>query len=289
MKDKQRKKKNRKKRIAVTLACIIYFVSSVLIGLQIGVIYTDHTWKHWYPDYEKEDISAVLEKETLDEADYALLYAQTGLTKIGVDGILQENPASGKAKMLKIQDFYIKKHTVSCDRFNPYTYSETIEAHAPLGHLEDGDIIVSATTHVSGFRLGHAALIIDGKNERMAEAFGPGSKSEITSVHSFTNLADFMILRPKFDKEFREQVAAYAKDNMIGADYNFSIGILSKKYNEEKFTRTQCAHLVWYAYRHFGVDLDSNGGLVVTPPEIANSPYVEVVQIFGFDPVKLWK
>lgn len=103
MKDKQRKKKNRKKRIAVTLACIIFFVSSVLIGLQIGVIYTDHTWKHWYPDYEKEDISAVLEKETLDEADYALLYAQTGLTKIGVDGLLQENPASGKAKMLKIQ------------------------------------------------------------------------------------------------------------------------------------------------------------------------------------------
>lgn len=271
------------------MACIIFFVSSVLIGLQIGVIYTDHTWKHWYPDYEKEEISAVLEKETLDEADYALLYAQTGLTKIGVDGLLQENPASGKAKMLKIQDFYFKKHTVSCDRFNPYTYSETIEAHAPLGHLEDGDIIVSATTHVSGFRLGHAALIIDGKNERMAEAFGPGSKSEITSVHSFTNLADFMILRPKFDKEFREQVAAYAKDNMIGADYNFSIGILSKKYNEEKFTRTQCAHLAWYAYRHFGVDLDSNGGLVVTPPEIANSPYVEVVQIFGFDPVKLWK
>ncbi|MFR1983473.1 MAG: hypothetical protein ACLS4Z_06860 [Christensenellaceae bacterium] len=94
-------------------------MSSVLIGLQIGVIYTDHTWKHWYPDYEKEDISAVLEKETLDEADYALLYAQTGLTKIGVDGLLQENPASGKAKMLKIQDFYFKKHTVSCDRFNP--------------------------------------------------------------------------------------------------------------------------------------------------------------------------
>ena len=278
-----------KKRLAITLACVVFFVSSVLIGLQLGVIYTDKTWKHWYPDYEKEDISAVLEKETLDEADYALLYAQTGLTKIGVDGLLQENPASGKAKMLKIQDFYFKKHTVSCDRFNPYTYSETIEAHAPLGHLEDGDIIVSATTHVSGFRLGHAALIIDGKNERMAEAFGPGSKSEITSVHSFTNLADFMILRPKFDKEFREQVAAYAKDNMIGADYNFSIGILSKKYNEEKFTRTQCAHLVWYAYRHFGVDLDSNGGLVVTPPEIANSPYVEVVQIFGFDPVKLWK
>lgn len=97
-----------------------------------------------------------------------------------------------------------------------------------------------------------------------------------------------MILRPKFPKEFREQVAEYAKENLLGVKYSFAVGILSKKYNEDSFTRTQCAHLVWYAYRHFGVDLDSNGGLVVTPPEMANSPYVEVVQIYGFDPVKLW-
>ena len=46
---------------------------------------------------------------------------------------------------------------------------------------------------------------------------------------------------------------------------------------------------MWYAYNAFGVDLDSNGGLVVTPRNIANSPLVEVVQVFGIDPVKLWK
>lgn len=145
-----------------------------------------------------------------------------------------------------------------------------------------------ATTHVSGWRLGHACLVVDGDREKIAEALGPGTQSWITDASTFSNLANFMVLRPKFDKEFRAEVAQYAKDNLIGADYNFSIGILSKKYNEKEFTRTQCAHLVWYAYRHFDVDLDSNGGLVVTPPEIANSPYVEIVQIFGFHPQQLW-
>ena len=286
MKNRKRKKMSWKKRLAITLACVVFFVSSVLIGLQLGVIYTDKTWKHWYPDYEKADLSAVLAKEELTQEDYDLLYAQTGLTKIGVDGLWSE--ADGKKRILRIQNFYFAEHTVTCKRFNPYTYLETMESHAPYAKLEDGDIIISATTHVSGWRLGHACLVVDGDREKIAEALGPGTQSWITDASTFSNLANFMVLRPKFDKEFRAAVAQYAKDNLIGADYNFSIGILSKKYNEKEFTRTQCAHLVWYAYRHFDVDLDSNGGLVVTPPEIANSPYVEIVQIFGFHPQQLW-
>lgn len=286
MKDRKRKKMSRKKKLAIALACVLFFVSGVLGGLQIGVVYTDKTWKHWYPAYEKEDITQILDKTELTDEDYALLYAQTGLTKIGIDGLLAEG---NKARILKIQDFYFEEHTVDCSRFNPFTYLETIESYGTYARLEDGDIIVSATTHVSGWRLGHACLVVDGRGEKIAEALGPGSQSRIANASTFSNLANFMVLRPKFDKEFRAEVAKYAAENLIGAQYNFSVGILSKKYNESSFERTQCAHLVWYAYRHFDVDLDSNGGLVVTPPEIANSPYVEVVQIFGFDPVKLWK
>lgn len=62
MEKEKRKKKNVKKRVAITLACIVFFVGSVLLGLQIGVIYTDCTWVHWWPDYEKKDITATLEK-----------------------------------------------------------------------------------------------------------------------------------------------------------------------------------------------------------------------------------
>ena len=41
--------------------------------------------------------------------------------------------------------------------------------------------------------------------------------------------------------------------------------------------------------RRFGIDLDSDGGCIVKPQDMANSPYMQVVQIYGFDPEKLWK
>lgn len=284
-KEKQRKKLSGRKKLAIALAAFVLFVGGVLGGLQIGVIWTDKTWVHWYADYEKEDISGILGKETLSEEDYRVLYEQTGLTRLGVDGLLEDRNLS---RILDIQDFYFKEHTVRCERFNPYTYSEVLTSgRIPLAKLEDGDIIVTATTHVSGWRLGHAALVVDGDAGRLLEAFGPGDVSVLTYVNSFTNLADVMVLRPKFSAEFRAEVAEYARENMQGAKYSFWTGIFHKKY-ADTFEYTQCAHVVWYAYRHFGVDLDSNVGLVVTPPEIANSPYVEVVQIFGFDPVRLW-
>jgi len=65
-------------------------------------------------------------------------------------------------------------------------------------------------------------------------------------------------------------------------------GILSKK-NQKNPNRTHCAHLVWRAFKQFGIDLDSNGGKIVKPQDIANSPHLEVVQIYGFHPEKLWK
>ena len=45
---------------------------------------------------------------------------------------------------------------------------------------------------------------------------------------------------------------------------------------------------MWYAYKQFGVDLDANGGCVVKPRDMANSEYMQVVQVFGFDPEKVW-
>lgn len=49
-----------------------------------------------------------------------------------------------------------------------------------------------------------------------------------------------------------------------------------------------CSHVLWYAFKQFGINLDSNGGLLVMPRDIARSPHLELVQNFGFDPEKLW-
>ena len=80
----------------------------------------------------------------------------------------------------------------------------------------------------------------------------------------------------------------FAYNNLLGIPYRLATGILSKKYNPDKLKGTQCAHLVWYAYKKFGVDLDSNGGAIVKPQDMALSDKVEVVQAFGFYLDKLW-
>ena len=46
---------------------------------------------------------------------------------------------------------------------------------------------------------------------------------------------------------------------------------------------------MWQSYRQFGLDLDYNGGALITPKDLANSPDVDIVQVFGFDLEKLWK
>ena len=51
---------------------------------------------------------------------------------------------------------------------------------------------------------------------------------------------------------------------------------------------TQCAHLIWSAFAAAGYDIDSDGGWLVTPRDLARSPLLEVVQVYGVDPRKPW-
>lgn len=279
-------RKNTKKRIAIVLVALLLFVASVLGALQLGVVYTERSWTHFKPDYEKIEISEILYKTELSEEDYQTLYKQTGLTKIGVDGLLAEGR---RQKIISIQEYFFKEHEIYGDHFAPFTYIEKTKGHAPFAALQDGDIIVSATTRVSWFRYGHAALVVDGRQGIIAEAFSPGSESSLNSVTTFDYLANFLILRPKVDAEVKQRVVQFAKEELVGIPYRMTTGVFSKKFNEDSLTGSQCAHLVWYAYKKFGVDLDSTGGGVVKPQDMANSEHVEVVQAFGFDLEKLWK
>ena len=50
---------------------------------------------------------------------------------------------------------------------------------------------------------------------------------------------------------------------------------------------TQSAHMIWSCYRALGYDLDSDGGRLVTPRDLLDSPLLEVVQIYGIEPKSL--
>ncbi len=106
-----------------------------------------------------------------------------------------------------------------------------------------------------------------------------------------------------------ENVAAYASQHLVDVPYQLLAGVFSRELYRarertgmstgatisvpntvsnvpqiatEALSGTQCAHLVWYAYKQFGIDLDSDGGLFVTPYDIQNSPYLEIVQSYGY-------
>lgn len=285
MSKKQRVKKLSKKVIFfIVLAAIIGTILLTCLGLQIAFIVAD-TLECWQPDYEKQDITPLLEKETLTEEDYATLYAQTGLTQTGIDRCLKKGSA-GVARILAIQDDYFTVHEVTNVLYCPYVCTDFVEKYITNCYLEDGDILVTSSTHISGWRLGHAGLVTDGANGKVIQANAYGIDSYIGTVRDFTNRINFIILSPKMDADLKSEIAAYAAKNLTGLPYNALTGIFT---NKTQISATQCAHLVWYSYYLCGYDLDSNGGGLVTPQDLANSPYVEVVQVFGFDPVSLWR
>ena len=284
IKESMSKVKRVKKIIVGIFLCIVLFATAVLGVLGLGCVYADKSWDFWSPQYEKIDLMPILEKAELTQADYETIYRQTGLTKLAVDDYLEDGK---QLEIIRTQTFFFKRHKVEPFRFAPFTYIEYIENYAPIAPLQNGDIIVTATTRVSWFRYGHAALVVDGFNGVILESFAPGYNSSLGYTLAFADLANFIVLRPKVDARTKRQVVEYAKSNLIGLPYSMTTGIFSKK-APDKLEKTQCAHLVWYAYNKFGIDLDSTGGAVVKPRDIANSDYMEVVQVFGFDLDKLW-
>ena len=275
----------------IALIVALAFIAAVLLtfgGFQLAFVISDKRAEVWHPDYEAVDLDPVLAKASpLDGNDYRLLYNQTGLTKKGIDRALSHG-SDGVEKIKAIQNSYFTERTVRQNYFAPLICTDHIYDTAEPIFLEDGDILVTSSTHFSSFRVGHAALVADGANYTIFQATQVGDESGFVDVGNFTNRINFMVLRLKdevADNELRAKIVEYAVTNLIGKPYNPFCGIIT---NKNKCDQTMCSHVVWYAFKQFGIDLDSTGGAVVSPRDIARSPYLELVQVFGFNPQKLW-
>ncbi len=278
-------KKKFLKVTAIVLAIVLSVLAILALCAEIATRVCDR-WDPWRPTYQalsEQELFDLLEKEILTEQDYQTLYEQTGLTKIGIDRFLQKGQ---KYEIINIHKDYFANYKVTDERFAPFTCWEKINGMVGLVALEPGDIIVTSATHVLGWRYGHAALVVN--EYEVIESFAVGSKSDVTMASMIQDYASFMVLKPKVSEQEKAQVVKYALNELMGLPYALTTGVFSKK-NQKNIDRTHCAHLVWYAYKQFGIDLDSNGGKIVKPQDIANSPLVEVVQIYGFHPEKLWK
>lgn len=282
--DIQEKKNKRSFGWLKISVCVAVVLAIACALLQIGLICSNNNISAVTPGYEKQDISAVLDKSDPTAADYEFLYAQTGLTQIGIDRVRAKGE-SGKNLALEIQNALFSPSGAQPTDVAPFMCIDMSCSTAPNVYLETGDILVTASTHISSCRIGHAGLVVNGETGEVLQATAYGQNTRIGRVSDFTNRANFMILRPKASEEVRQKVAAWAKDNLVGIPYSAFAGFLT---HNDSVPKTQCAHVVWYAYNKFGVNLVKKNKLMILPYDLANSDGVEVVQVFGFDLGKKW-
>lgn len=229
------------------------------------------------PDTGRQDITGAL--AAYPDVDYAFLFEQTGLGRRAVDEVMAAEGAEG---ILRFQEQYFARRSYRCEYLFPLTKEESLDDG--LGHdiftqlapLHDGDILISLSTHTLGWRHGHCAIVTNAEAGETVEAVTIFSRTSVQHVEKWTNFPTIAVLRPRgmTDAQLSE-VAAYTRDNLLDLPYRLLAGVLGKDWG------THCSYLVWSAFEHFGLDIDSNGGLVVTPEDILGCAELETVQVVG--------
>lgn len=270
------------------------WLKATAIFLSIVIIYTffyiqNEKEAYYPPTAVNEDISSILQRKTLTEGDYKTLFHQTGLGKIAIDNIMKES--GGAQKILEFQNSFLKRQNVKCEALVPFvTNQEVISEPFPLAPYKNGYIFITKSTHTSLFRHGHCGIVTDDKKGETLESLMIGTDSQVQDVNYWTSYSTFIMLKPKdVDDEKLKEVSAYASDNLVGISYGILTGLFGKFAPADKLKSTQCSHLIWYSYKNFGYDMDSDGGWLVTAKDIINSPLLEVVQIYGLNPDNIWK
>ena len=258
------------------LICIIYGV----ISAYVASLFYIEPLAHIYPTAEKKDISYLIQKNISDytDDDYEVIFQQTGLGKPAVDSL------SSPLLLNYYQKSYFAEVEYKCNMNSPVSFEERIEdSPVLLAPLEDGDVLITNSSHVFSWRNGHAAIVVDAENGITLEAVVIGKNSKVQDTEKWRHYPNFVILRLKdAEKAERTAIARSAYKYLCDIPYILTIGLFPAKYCEPEIVKgTQCAHLVWLAYAAHGYDIDSDNGVIVTPNDILNSELFEVVQVYG--------
>ena len=282
---------------------ILFIILSVFCTMWL-FLWTEGAEKeaHFTPDYTETSLAPFLDKAKLTEEDYAAIFRQTGLMKTGVDELYR---LGRQCELQYLQKRFFAPVEYCCKRSYVICRSErlmgeTEETTAFLPTVHTGDILITFSGHVFGWRSGHAAIVVDGEKGLTLEAVSPGCNSCLCELLHWQEYPQFVLLRVKNVTEREcEDIAGYAVENMNNIPYDlFRMTGREKRQGsageretlsaeDTDVTGTQCAHLVWAAYYHFGYDLDSDGGNIVTPRDLYRSDLLEIVQIYGIDTKKL--
>jgi uncharacterized protein YycO len=286
-----------KKKTTIRKKALIAFITIIIIfaGIAIAEKLTEPLG-YYHPDYPKTDIRPILEKEILGDDDYKELFYQTGLGKIAIDELLNTG-SSGKEKILKFQDNFFTERKIHSEKFAVIVNHEFLVNDEgkiiygfDLAPYKNGYVLVTKATHSLGWRHGHAGIITDAGREETLEAVLLGQDSMLQNINKWRCFPSFIMLRLKdAPQEDLDEIAEFAKNNLLNVPYGLTVGLFSRKNPEPgNIKTTQCAHIVWYPFMQFGYDIDSDGSWLVTPKDIANSDLFEIVQIYGVNPDEIW-
>ncbi len=235
------------------------------------------------------DISVILQNKSLTDTDYKTLFYQTGLGRVAIDDIMQNK--DGMQEILLFQKSYFKEPAIKCESLIPFlTKQEILSEKFHLAPYKNGYILITKSTHTNIFRHGHSAIVVDAKNGKTLEALMLGTKSQTQDIDYWASYSSFIMLKPKnMGVQELNEIATYARENLTDIPYKITTGLFNKFVRVEELNATQCSHLVWYPFKKFGYDIDSDGNWLVTAKDIVNSPLLEVVQIYGVNPDSIWR
>lgn len=289
---KNKKFKINRKKVLIAFITIIIIIAAIAIAEKLI-----EPMGYFRPDYDKTDITDILEKEMLSDKDYKELFYQTGLGKTAVDEIMK-NKVLGKERILEFQKNFFTECNISRGKSAVIVNHESIVDEEgklmygfDLAPYENGYVLISKGTHSLGWRHGHAGIVTDAENQETLEAVLLGKDSMLQDINKWRIFPSFMMLKLK-DTSLKDldEISEFAKNNLLDIPYGLTVGLTSKKNPDpNNIKTTQCAHIVWYPFMQFGYDIDSDGTWLVTPKDIANSELFEIVQIYGVDPGDIWE
>lgn len=284
---------NEIKKIGIAAAILILVAVVIILFLENKI----ENEGHYTPSYAKQDIE-IIARDGIKENEYKELFLQTGLGKSTIESIVENND-NYVEELKKYQNDFFAENDYECNRITIITGEEqsvdaegNIEGKFKIQGLRDGDILISLSTHSLGWRHGHAAIVVDSINGVTLESLVLGQDSEYQNYKKWEKYPTFIQLRLKDNvlkevggdrQEAEKKLRNTAEIKLNGVPYGLFAGIPFKYV--ENIKKTHCAHLVWYAYKELGIDIDSDKGIFVTPYDMANSDLLEVVQIYGIDPM----
>ena len=263
---------------------IVFFLTFISVYALVGLSLRNHP--RYVPQVAKEDLLPVLHKSTFTEADYTLLFEQTGLTAPLIEEM--RTLPDFEDKILLFQENYLKEVPVLSEYLPPITTSETLDRTTPgfeLGPYHNGYVLLTKSTYTANWRHGHAGIVIDEVRGITLEALNPGTYSMEQPISKWEYYPTVKMYRLKdVPQSTLDEIATYAATHLKGLPYN----ILADKNQGNEPYETHCSLLVWQAFAPFGYDLDATGGLFVSPKNMAMSPLLELLQNYGFNPHEVW-